>query len=175
LKSSSFDESVERDTGEGLSAFQAAENLVRDGRNVLTPGKVRPWWLRYLLSLVSGFGLILWLAVLLCVLAYWPLGHPPDPYNLVLAFVILAVVLVQVGAAGPQGRRVRRTLRIAGHGGLRPAAEGVAAHRRLLQHDAHLVPGAARRLLDHRAPKRPGGGRRGQVCGSVGRSVRVEA
>jgi len=84
-------------TGEGLPAFQAAEYLERDGRNVLTPGKVRSWWLRYLASLVSGFGFILWLAVLLCVLAYWPLGQPPDPYNLVLAFVILAVVLIQVG------------------------------------------------------------------------------
>lgn len=80
----------------GLTSSQVASVLQRDGPNVLTPTKTEPTWWRFLVSLVSGFGSILWGASLLCILAYWPLGAPnPDPYNLFLATVLILVVFVQ--------------------------------------------------------------------------------
>lgn len=45
--------------------------------------------------LIGGFGIVLWVAFVLCILAYKPLGQPPDIYNIILALVILLVIFAQ--------------------------------------------------------------------------------
>uniref|UniRef100_A0A915HL18 Cation-transporting P-type ATPase N-terminal domain-containing protein n=1 Tax=Romanomermis culicivorax TaxID=13658 RepID=A0A915HL18_ROMCU len=96
-----FSTSVER----GLSTRQAFIHEQRDGLNILKPQKTTPLWVEYIISLFSGFGSILWVAVILCVLAFWPLGNPPDPYNLILGVVILIVIFVQGTFAFVQQRK----------------------------------------------------------------------
>lgn len=50
----------------------------------------------FLKCLIGGFGIVLWVAFVLCILAYEPLGQPkPDIYNIILALVILTVILAQ--------------------------------------------------------------------------------
>lgn len=45
--------------------------------------------------MVGGFAVVLWIAFFLCIIAYKPLGQPPDIYNLILGIVILAVIIIQ--------------------------------------------------------------------------------
>uniref|UniRef100_A0A915IQM6 Cation-transporting P-type ATPase N-terminal domain-containing protein n=1 Tax=Romanomermis culicivorax TaxID=13658 RepID=A0A915IQM6_ROMCU len=79
----------------GLNNRQVQIHRQRDGPNILKQKSVTPAWLHFLKSLIGGFGAVLWLAALLCFLAYWPLGDPPDRYNLVLGMALLAVIFVQ--------------------------------------------------------------------------------
>ena len=45
----------------------------------------------------TGFCGILWLAGIVCILAWKPIGNPPDPTNLGLGLLLIAVVFVQAG------------------------------------------------------------------------------
>lgn len=67
--------------GTGLTDADVRSRLAQYGPNVLTVPK-ELWikaWFRYFFG---GFGFILWPAGALCILAWRPLGKPPDPINL---------------------------------------------------------------------------------------------
>lgn len=89
------------DLRSGLSLAEAKTRRERDGPNALTPPYKTPAFVKFLNQLVSGFAPILWAASLLCFLAWRPLGAvnggTPDPLNLTLSLVILAVILLQAG------------------------------------------------------------------------------
>jgi Cation transporter/ATPase, N-terminus len=55
---------------EGLHDDFAEFRLKKDGPNVVTPTKVLPLWAKLLLSLVSGFAPLLWVACFLVFLAW---------------------------------------------------------------------------------------------------------
>eukprot|EP01119_Soliformovum_irregulare_P005936 TRINITY_DN1768_c0_g1_i1.p1 TRINITY_DN1768_c0_g1~~TRINITY_DN1768_c0_g1_i1.p1 ORF type:complete len:857 (-),score=271.23 TRINITY_DN1768_c0_g1_i1:184-2754(-) len=76
----------------GLTTEQANSRRSRYGPNVIVAHKPNRI-LRGIKNLVSGFGVILWPAFILCILAWEPLGDPPDPTNLGLAIVLLIVVV----------------------------------------------------------------------------------
>ncbi|KAM5147388.1 LOW QUALITY PROTEIN: potassium-transporting ATPase alpha chain 2-like [Callospermophilus lateralis] len=54
----------------GLSSIRAAELLVRDGPNVLTPPKQTPEIIKFLKQMVGGFSILLWIGAILCWIAY---------------------------------------------------------------------------------------------------------
>jgi len=84
---------------EGLSTAQVTEHRARDGPNVLTPPPRTPLAVKFLMQLTTGFAPILWAAAVLCFLAYRPLGalggNTPDPLNLTLSMVLVAVIFLQ--------------------------------------------------------------------------------
>ncbi|XP_066221906.1 potassium-transporting ATPase alpha chain 2 [Saccopteryx leptura] len=54
----------------GLSSAQAAELLVRDGPNALSPPKETPEIIKFLKQMVGGFSILLWVGAILCWIAY---------------------------------------------------------------------------------------------------------
>jgi magnesium-transporting ATPase (P-type) len=54
----------------GLTSAEAATRLQQHGPNILTRVKRTPKWLRFLATMFSGFAGLLWLAAILCFLAY---------------------------------------------------------------------------------------------------------
>jgi sodium/potassium-transporting ATPase subunit alpha len=54
----------------GLTSAEAASRLEQHGPNILTRVKRTPKWLRFLMTMFSGFAGLLWLAAILCFLAY---------------------------------------------------------------------------------------------------------
>ena len=55
---------------QGLSKEKAAEVLLRDGRNALTPPPTTPEWIKFCKQLFGGFAMLLWAGALLCFIAY---------------------------------------------------------------------------------------------------------
>jgi sodium/potassium-transporting ATPase subunit alpha len=79
----------------GLTGIDAENKLRIDGPNVFT-NKSYKWILDIIGYYFGGICLMLWPAVILCILAYQPFGVPnPDPTNLGLAVVIFFVILIQ--------------------------------------------------------------------------------
>uniref|UniRef100_A0A8C8SWL2 Sodium/potassium-transporting ATPase subunit alpha-2 n=1 Tax=Pelusios castaneus TaxID=367368 RepID=A0A8C8SWL2_9SAUR len=56
--------------GQGLTNTQAAEILVQDGPNALTPPPTTPEWVKFCRQLFGGFSILLWIGAILCFLAY---------------------------------------------------------------------------------------------------------
>ncbi|KAM7114883.1 potassium-transporting ATPase alpha chain 2 [Molossus nigricans] len=54
----------------GLSSTQAAELLVRDGPNTLSPPKETPEIIKFLKQMVGGFSILLWVGAILCWIAF---------------------------------------------------------------------------------------------------------
>lgn len=74
-------ETMKTQPATGLSDSDVQARLKEYGANLLTVQK-ELWlkaWFRYFFG---GFGFLLWPAVILCILAWHPLGKPPDPINL---------------------------------------------------------------------------------------------
>ena len=55
---------------QGLTNAKAAEFLLRDGPNALTPPPTTPEWVKFCRQLFGGFSVLLWLGAILCFLAY---------------------------------------------------------------------------------------------------------
>lgn len=62
------------------------------GKNLITPPKLRHWFVKFLISLVSGFQLMMWVGAILCLIVYIALD--PDPQQLALAIVLILVILL---------------------------------------------------------------------------------
>ena len=45
---------------QGLTRVRAAEYLIRDGPNALSPPKTTPEWVKFCKNLFGGFALLLW-------------------------------------------------------------------------------------------------------------------
>jgi len=58
------------DCGQGLSEEKAAERLLRNGLNELTPPVTTSEWVKFGRTLVGGFALLLWAGAFLCCFAY---------------------------------------------------------------------------------------------------------
>ena len=57
-------------TPQGLTNARAAEILVQDGPNALTPPPTTPEWVKFCRQLFGGFSILLWIGAILCFLAY---------------------------------------------------------------------------------------------------------
>lgn len=55
---------------QGLTNAKAAEFLLRDGPNALTPPPTTPEWVKFCRQLFGGFSILLWIGAILCFLAY---------------------------------------------------------------------------------------------------------
>ncbi|KAM7383246.1 hypothetical protein PAMP_002916 [Pampus punctatissimus] len=58
------------DIVQGLTNAKAAEFLIRDGPNALTPPPTTPEWVKFCRQLFGGFSILLWTGAILCFLAY---------------------------------------------------------------------------------------------------------
>lgn len=85
----------ETNIASGLTHPQVHFRRTRDGLNKLTPVKETSLIIQFIQELYRGFGILLWIACLLCFIAWRPLGDPPSVYNLALAIVLILVVLFQ--------------------------------------------------------------------------------
>jgi hypothetical protein len=68
-------------TTDGLSASRAENLLKRHGPNEISAPPAR-WFGKLVEYAFGGFCSILWVAVIICILAWKPVGDPPDPTNL---------------------------------------------------------------------------------------------
>lgn len=79
----------------GLKEATAAVLLAKNGPNTVNPPKDWPLWAKFIFSFGSGFAPLLWTATLLVFLSWRPFGTPPtNLYNLILALVLIAVIVV---------------------------------------------------------------------------------
>uniref|UniRef100_A0A8C6KG19 Sodium/potassium-transporting ATPase subunit alpha n=1 Tax=Nothobranchius furzeri TaxID=105023 RepID=A0A8C6KG19_NOTFU len=85
------------DIVQGLTNAKAAEYLLRDGPNSLTPPPTTPEWVKFCRQLFGGFSILLWTGAILCFLAYAiQAATEDDPAgdNLYLGIVLTAVVVI---------------------------------------------------------------------------------
>ncbi|XP_063041528.1 sodium/potassium-transporting ATPase subunit alpha-3a [Engraulis encrasicolus] len=85
------------DIVQGLTTAKAAEYLIRDGPNALTPPPTTPEWVKFCRQLFGGFSVLLWIGAILCFLAYAiQAATEDDPAgdNLYLGIVLSAVVII---------------------------------------------------------------------------------
>uniref|UniRef100_A0A7N6AV47 Sodium/potassium-transporting ATPase subunit alpha n=1 Tax=Anabas testudineus TaxID=64144 RepID=A0A7N6AV47_ANATE len=75
------------DIVQGLTNAKAAEVLLRDGPNALTPPPTTPEWVKFCRQLFGGFSILLWTGAILCFLAY-------AIQALYLGIVLTAVVVI---------------------------------------------------------------------------------
>ncbi|KIM77897.1 hypothetical protein PILCRDRAFT_11576 [Piloderma croceum F 1598] len=79
----------------GLDGPIAARRLAKNGKNVITPPPNR-WLSKIFWYIFGGFGSLLFVASIICFVAWKPLGEPaPQAPNLALAIVLLVVIAVQ--------------------------------------------------------------------------------
>ncbi|MGH0123592.1 UNVERIFIED_CONTAM: hypothetical protein FKN15_050194 [Acipenser sinensis] len=81
----------------GLTVARAAEILLRDGPNCLTPPPTTPEWVKFCKQMFGGFSMLLWAGSLLCFLAYGiqaAMDDEPAADNLYLGVVLAAVVIL---------------------------------------------------------------------------------
>uniref|UniRef100_A0A4W6BYG1 Sodium/potassium-transporting ATPase subunit alpha n=1 Tax=Lates calcarifer TaxID=8187 RepID=A0A4W6BYG1_LATCA len=82
---------------QGLTNAKAAEFLIRDGPNALTPPPTTPEWVKFCRQLFGGFSILLWTGAILCFLAYAiqaATEEDPAGDNLYLGIVLTAVVII---------------------------------------------------------------------------------
>ncbi|XP_077454447.1 sodium/potassium-transporting ATPase subunit alpha-3b isoform X1 [Stigmatopora argus] len=85
------------DIVQGLTNAKAAEFLLRDGPNALTPPPTTPEWVKFCRQLFGGFSILLWTGAILCFLAYAiqaATEEDPAGDNLYLGIVLTAVVVI---------------------------------------------------------------------------------
>uniref|UniRef100_A0A6Q2Z542 Sodium/potassium-transporting ATPase subunit alpha n=1 Tax=Esox lucius TaxID=8010 RepID=A0A6Q2Z542_ESOLU len=85
------------DIVQGLTNAKAAEYLIRDGPNCLTPPPTTPEWVKFCRQLFGGFSILLWTGAILCFLAYAiqaATEDEPAGDNLYLGIVLSVVVIV---------------------------------------------------------------------------------
>jgi len=86
----------------GLSAGDAATRLRKDGPNKIIVGSRFDVVFKVIGYLFGGFGLIIWPAAILCILAYMPIGDPPDKANLGVGLVLIFSMLLTAFFSGYQ-------------------------------------------------------------------------
>ncbi|KAG5271520.1 hypothetical protein AALO_G00180940 [Alosa alosa] len=85
------------DIVQGLTNAKAAEYLLRDGPNALTPPPTTPEWIKFCRQLFGGFSMLLWTGAILCFLAYAiqaATEDEPAGDNLYLGIVLSVVVII---------------------------------------------------------------------------------
>ncbi|KXN71431.1 hypothetical protein CONCODRAFT_5866, partial [Conidiobolus coronatus NRRL 28638] len=80
----------------GLDGSSAAKRLARNGKNVISPPPSN-YFKKFIDYTFGGFSTLLWIASIICFLAYQPLGgDAADPTNLGLAILLLIVIFIQI-------------------------------------------------------------------------------
>lgn len=80
---------------EGLTSEDAARRLKRDGPNAIKPkSELFKKIVGILSKFFTGFCIVLWPAAIMSILAYKPLGRPPDITNLVQGIVLILVIFI---------------------------------------------------------------------------------
>ena len=80
----------------GLSVEKAKALLAQNGPNVLAQAE-RKIFSKIVRYLFAGFCWLLWVGVIICILAWKPIGDPPDPTNLGLGILLIIVIALQAG------------------------------------------------------------------------------
>ena len=81
-------------TLKGLDVDMARQLLLKHGKNAITQKKTN--LVRKILGyFVSGFCGLIWLAAITVILAWKPIGNPPDPTNLGLGIMLILVIFIQ--------------------------------------------------------------------------------
>jgi sodium/potassium-transporting ATPase subunit alpha len=79
---------------QGLTDAKAKELLIQNGPNILKPPESH--LIKKLIGYVTGgFCWLLWIGVIVCILAWKPIGNPPDPTNLGLGILLIIVIFLQ--------------------------------------------------------------------------------
>ena len=82
----------------GLSTSDAQERLKANGKNILTPPKKTPEWIKFMKTMFTGFAALLWIAGILCFIAYIvEISETPDdvsPDNLYIGCALVVVVAI---------------------------------------------------------------------------------
>lgn len=82
----------EVDIDRGLTMEQVEQKLIKYGRNELTPPPSKPWYCLFWEQMTGFFSLLLWLAAILCFIAYGLDQKIPE--NLYLGIVLAVVVFL---------------------------------------------------------------------------------
>ncbi|GAA5822430.1 hypothetical protein JCM11251_006335 [Rhodosporidiobolus azoricus] len=94
----------------GLDKEIASKRLQKDGKNRISPTRVN-WPVKIFWYFFGGFGSLLFVAGVLCFVAWRPLGDPnPSAANLALAVVLLLVVALQAIFNAMQDFTTSRTM-----------------------------------------------------------------
>jgi len=92
----------------GLNSEKATEILKRDGPNMLSPPKVKPLWLRYLLAYTDFFSMMLTVAAILCFIGYALDNSAKD--NLYLGCILVFVVFASATFGFVQNYKSEKTM-----------------------------------------------------------------
>eukprot|EP00092_Neocalanus_flemingeri_P107949 GFUD01138573.1.p1 GENE.GFUD01138573.1~~GFUD01138573.1.p1 ORF type:complete len:1018 (+),score=307.35 GFUD01138573.1:120-3173(+) len=89
-------ERLETDYEAGLTKSEAADRLENFGPNSLTPPSKTPEWLKFCKTMFTGFAMLLWIAAILCFMAYGIDAAKGDPSsdNLYVGGALTFVVVV---------------------------------------------------------------------------------
>jgi sodium/potassium-transporting ATPase subunit alpha len=83
---------------DGLKSTVASQYLLKNGRNVIKQKTQHPI-LRFISYFFTGFCSLIWVAALICILAWQPLGSigsdEPQIVNLALGVLLIIVILLQ--------------------------------------------------------------------------------
>jgi sodium/potassium-transporting ATPase subunit alpha len=77
---------------QGLEA-EAIQRLSRLDRNVIPPPPTQ-YYKKVLNYIFGGFNFLMWIAFIVTILSYKPLGEPPSVFNLGVAVLLLLVIMV---------------------------------------------------------------------------------
>eukprot|EP00184_Porphyridium_aerugineum_P000836 CAMPEP_0184698616 /NCGR_PEP_ID=MMETSP0313-20130426/5172_1 /TAXON_ID=2792 /ORGANISM="Porphyridium aerugineum, Strain SAG 1380-2" /LENGTH=1120 /DNA_ID=CAMNT_0027157581 /DNA_START=172 /DNA_END=3531 /DNA_ORIENTATION=- len=93
---------------DGLTTAKAEEILKRDGPNLLSPPKVTPMWIKYLLCYTDIFSMLLTVASALCFLGYGLDSSTMD--NLYLGCILAGVVVLTATFGFIQNAKSEKTM-----------------------------------------------------------------
>ncbi|KAH7882721.1 hypothetical protein F5I97DRAFT_1931331 [Phlebopus sp. FC_14] len=71
----------------------AVQRKAKDGKNIISPPPTR-YWMKALNYVFGGFNFLMWIAFIVTVLSYKPLGQPPEVFNLGVAVLLMLVIIV---------------------------------------------------------------------------------
>ena len=94
----------------GLASQTALNLLNKHGKNKLKQNKQNPV-IKLASYFVSGFCGLLWVAALICILAWKPIGDPADPLNLGLGLMLILVILLQAAFTAFQDWSANKVMR----------------------------------------------------------------
>ncbi len=79
---------------DGLDETKTSQLLIKNGKNQLSQKKKNPLF-KIIGYFFTGFCGLIWIAAIVCILAWKPIGNPPDPTNLGLGILLILVILLQ--------------------------------------------------------------------------------
>ncbi|KAG6377773.1 hypothetical protein JVT61DRAFT_14546 [Boletus reticuloceps] len=71
----------------------AVQRRIKDGKNVISPPPTQ-YWKKALNYIFGGFNFLMWIAFILTLLSYKPLGQPPMAFVLGVAILLLLVIII---------------------------------------------------------------------------------